>query len=329
MQYCEGEVVVLLTVYNRMSVEATVRSVLNQSYSDFKLLIVDNASDDGTYELLEQLAKSDNRICLIRNDKNMGQTYSLHKGMSMIKAKYIARIDADDLMDKDRLLKQFNFLEQNPEYGFCGSWIQLITDDDRKTMVSKTCTTDIGLRMMQRIMCGAYHPAVMMRKKTIDDNNLMYDSNLKMAEDYDMWRQILSCSKGLNLNEVLTFYRRGSNNDSKKHQETTFKEAFIVRRRVLEDEGQFPNKELMVKIINIEEKEKKSIYEALFVKRGYENIIKDSIPNDSLDYQILNHRIKFFLIGTMLQHNKAIWARFGYEVYSILRRARYALYRIC
>lgn len=154
-------VTVILPVYNRPSVLHTINSVLKQTYQNFELLIVDNASTDETQGVIKKI--KDKRIRLVINEVNRGQTYSINRGLRLARGVYIARIDADDLMLPTRLEKQVAFMEQYPEYGLCGSWVQYITDDNRKAIIVKTCTSDWSLRAMQRIACGVYHPAVMMR----------------------------------------------------------------------------------------------------------------------------------------------------------------------
>lgn len=325
MVTCEAEVVVLLTVYNRLSVKNTIESILSQTFRNFQLLIIDNASDDGTYELLTKYREKDKRIVLVRNEKNMGQTYSLHIGMTLAKGKYIARIDADDLMAPERLLKQYTFLEENPEYGLCGSWIQLITDDDRKGEIVRTCITDEGLRVMQRIGCAVYHPAVMMRKSLLDKYNLAYNEHLSMAEDYDMWRQILCYSKGVNLPEVLTYYRRG-NNDSVQHQGVTFSEAHFVKKLILNQEEFFAERKIVEKITEYEFRERKSLIHTIVIFGGYRRYLRSNLSKDSLDYNAVKRRIITYTIGVCLLHNKAWWAKKCYALYQRIRANRYQKY---
>lgn len=317
----EKLVTVLMTVYNRLSVKNTIESILGQTFKDFTLLIVDNASTDGTYELLLDYQKKDDRIEVVRNDRNRGQTYSLHKGMELAKGKYIARIDADDLMHKERLVKQVEFLEKNEDYGVCGSWVQFITDDDKLAFVIKTTTSDLGLRTMQRVACGIYHPAVMMRKRVLEQNGIHYDPNIAMAEDYDMWRQILQCSKGINLPEVLTYYRRGDSNDSEKHRTVTHREDFMVRKKVCSEE--FPGKEYMTKIIATEEKNKKHIYEFFNVYRLYKKYLKKNISKTDSNYQIIIERIKSRMLGEFVVYNKAMWSCLLNKMYQFIRKMKY------
>ncbi len=316
-------VTVLLPVYNRPSVINTINSVLNQTYSNFELLIVDNASTDETQEVINGI--DDKRIRLVVNEENKGQTYSINRGLKLAKGKYIARIDADDLMLPTRLEKQVQFLERNPEYGLCGCWVQYITDDDRKAIIVKTCTSDVALRTMQRIACGVYHPAAMMRKSTLSDNNIMYDSDLKMAEDYDMWRKILKHSKGKNLPEVLTYYRKGANNDSDKHRAITNREGLYVREKICDEDGSFSGKSEMKKILSIEKLEVISIFQLLRCYRLYIEYLKGNISRTDDNFDIIRNRIMSTMLGTCIRDNKAIWARVGYSIYLKLRLFKYRL----
>jgi glycosyltransferase involved in cell wall biosynthesis len=320
----ENIITVLLTVYNRLSVKNTIESVLEQSFKDFQLLIIDNASDDGTYELLIDYEKKDKRVKIVRNEKNMGQTYSLHKGMELAEGKYIARIDADDLMHKDRLKKQFEFLENNPEYGVCGSWVQFITDDDRKAFIIKTATSDNALRVIQRIGCGIYHPAAMMRRELLIKNNIKYDESLKMAEDYDMWRQILSVSKGLNLPEVLLLYRRGNSNDSKSHIYETRKEDRLVREKICKEES-YLGKEYIGKILHLEKQYKKNILQTFSAYRWYKKYLDVNIKKDDENYTIIMSNIRTRLLGKFIIENTTCWARILTQVYKLIRDLRYKM----
>lgn len=321
-----ASVVVLLTVYNRKSVSNTIESVLKQSFKDFVLLIIDNASDDGTYELLKEYAKKDSRIIVIQNDKNMGQTYSLHRGMSMANGKYIARIDADDIMTPQRLQRQYDFLEKNPDYGFCGSWVQIITDDDKLLLKIRMPVTDKGMRAVQRVSCAVYHPSVMMRKSTLDENDIVYDETLKMAEDYDMWRQLLLVSKGCNIPEVLTYYRRGKENDSYHHRSVTRREDYLVRQRVVESDD-FRGWDAIKSLLEIERKKKKRLILCVKAIGLYKKYLKDSLDKDSDDYAILKERIRSRYLGEYIVYNGTFLAAILKFLYSGIRQLVYCFAR--
>lgn len=314
-------VTVLLTVYNRPSVVRTVNSILNQTYKNIDLLIVDNASTDNTCDEIRKI--NDDRIRLLINEKNGGQTYSLIRGINNIKGKYIARIDADDIALPDRIEKQVDFLEKNPEYVLCGSWVQYINDDDQYTLLMKMPTSDIGLRTMQMVTCGMYHPAAMYRTSTIKDNNINYDPDIYMAEDYEMWRKLLQYGKGLNLPEALVLYRRGSNNDSTTHQETMGRESFLVRKKVVEAWENSKEKKMMQKVISIEEQNKKTISDIRYIWKTYKALLKDNMDKGSDDYKIIRKYFVLKVYTASINNNTVAWARCAKVVYKKLLSIRY------
>ena len=103
---------VLMAVYNgeKYLLEA-IESILNQTYTNFEFLIINDGSTDSTEEII--LSYSDQRIRYIKNEQNLKLIASLNKGLDLAKGKYIARMDADDISLPDRLEKQVNFLERN------------------------------------------------------------------------------------------------------------------------------------------------------------------------------------------------------------------------
>ena len=102
------KVSVVLSVYNGQdSIGETINSILNQTFTDFELIIVNDCSTDNTTVLLNKFTY-DKRVIIIFNDKNIGLTKSLIKGISFSKGELIARIDSGDLMKIDRLEKQVN-----------------------------------------------------------------------------------------------------------------------------------------------------------------------------------------------------------------------------
>ena len=132
---------VILPVYNCESfIHETVESILNQTYIDFELLIIDDASSDETVMKIKQF--EDDRIKLIEKPENTGYTNSLNQGIKLAKGKYIARMDSDDICEPNRFEKQVKMLENRPELIVCGSAIQINGGDQvLKYPLSHTETT--------------------------------------------------------------------------------------------------------------------------------------------------------------------------------------------
>ena len=107
---------VVIPCYNSEKyIEETIDSVLNQSFKDFELIIVNDGSTDSTSEILKRYTKNSNKISII-NIENSGEQIAFSHGILSSSANLIARIDSDDLMLKNRLEVQFNYLLQNPEF---------------------------------------------------------------------------------------------------------------------------------------------------------------------------------------------------------------------
>lgn len=120
----------LMTTFNSSDyVCQAIDSVLSQTYQNFQLLIVDDASTDSTCQLIENY--SDPRIRLIRQSKNLGVGATLNYALQFIESEYVAKIDADDLCMPQRFEKQLAYLEANPELSFVKSYFTYFTDDEQ------------------------------------------------------------------------------------------------------------------------------------------------------------------------------------------------------
>lgn len=319
-------VTVLLPVFNRRSVADTIVSVQRQSYSNFELLIIDNASTDGTYETLTEFACEDSRIRIVRNEKNMGQTYSLCKGLQLAKGRYIARIDADDLMHPDRLKKQVEYFNSHINCSFVGTWAQNISAENKLTVTVKMPITDRGIRVLQRVSCPMIHPSVMMRADTIKKYDLKYDASFSIAADYDLWRKLLLCGEGGNIPETLTYYRKGANtsNDSRSHADITRRESQLIRMNICSAED-YPGKQYIDEILQLEGNQKKSFIQMLRAGQLYEDYLQEYFMIDEEDYSIIQQKIKFKLLSEFIINNDVTWSKFLSGSYTILRNIYYRI----
>lgn len=274
-------VTVLLPVYNNESINLCIDSVLKQTFTDYELLIIDNASTDNTINVIK--GYDDARIKLVVNKENIGPTGSLNKGVSLAKGKYIARIDADDLMLPERLEKQVDFMENNPDYGIVGSWTKHIDESDNLSQTNKLCVSDKAIRAYMMIQSPFYHPAVMMRSEVLKDNELNYDLSIKVAVEYKLWNEILKYSKGSNLPEVLTYYRVSSNSLSHANAKTRVKEYLNVRKYICEEHRE----ELVLKSLQIEEKQNKNLLDCFKIFNLLTNYLNKKLSMDDQDYASL------------------------------------------
>jgi glycosyltransferase involved in cell wall biosynthesis len=204
---------VILPVYNaELYVEESIKSVLNQTFTNFELIII----NDGSTDLSENkiLSFNDNRINYIKNDLNLKLIATLNLGLQKARGKYIARIDADDIALPERFAKQVEFLEANPDYGLLGSFAKEFGFSSNNIQYP---TTDTAIRYAVIYHNPFVHSSVMIRSSILVNYDLMFDVDQIHVEDYDLWIRILSVSKVANLPECLVLYRVHADQISKKH----------------------------------------------------------------------------------------------------------------
>lgn len=193
---------VIMPVYNcKQYIEESVFSILNQTFKDFELLIIDDCSSDGTFEYLNSL--TDVRINLIRKNSNTGYTKSLNLGLDLAKGEYIARMDGDDISVLNRFQRQVEFLDFNKDVVCCGSNYRIIDSD----WTSKLPLNNDQIMLDLMINSQMAHPSVMFRSKVLKDNNLHYNDNYEPAEDYKLWTDLIQYGKLANIEDVLLYYR--------------------------------------------------------------------------------------------------------------------------
>ncbi|MBT4289766.1 MAG: glycosyltransferase [Deltaproteobacteria bacterium] len=121
---------ILLPVYNAsIFVNACLRSIQNQSFTDFETIIIDDGSTDGTYNTISKLIQNDQRFKLFRFQENRGIVAALNEGLEKCCGFWIARMDIDDIMHPDRLMKQLSFMTRHPDIDIQGTQVRLIRDD--------------------------------------------------------------------------------------------------------------------------------------------------------------------------------------------------------
>jgi len=200
------KITVILPTYNcELYVKSAVESILNQSFTDFEFLIIDDASTDGTIQILKNF--NDQRIQLIEKPFNTGYTESLNLGLKFAKGEYIARMDGDDISLPDRFAKQIAYLEAHPEVVLCATAYKFIGREPFFDFPENHDAIKVSF-LKGNCIC---HPSVMLRKCLLDAHGITYDTSKEPAEDYDLWIRLLSIGKLYILPEILLEYRVYSN----------------------------------------------------------------------------------------------------------------------
>ena len=204
-------VTVLMTVYNGEDyLSEAIDSILDQSFTDFEFLIIDDASTDRSKEII--LSYKDARIKYVYNDINIGQTASLNYGLQLSNGKYIARMDQDDLSHKERLRIQYIYMEENPNISVVGSWAKLINENGDKIGTTIHPTELLEIKESIALGCPISHSSTFFRKILII-NIGGYPRDKVVTMDWGLW--IMCIKNGYNLTNIpnsLISLRKHQNN---------------------------------------------------------------------------------------------------------------------
>lgn len=198
-----SKVTVLMPVYNAEKyVAKAIESILDQTFSDFEFLIIDDGSSDKSLDIIKHYASQDQRIKVVSHQTNKGLVWTLNEGLKLAKSEYIARQDADDRSLPQRLAKQVDFLGSHPRVVLVGTNYHAVDESGRLITTTNSFTqhADIKLAMLFTNQFG--HGTIMARRQVLLKAG-GFDKVFTHAEDYDLWCRIVNDSVVANLPEPL------------------------------------------------------------------------------------------------------------------------------
>ena len=216
------KVSVLMPVYktDENYLREAIESILSQTFEDFEFLILDDCPEDDREEIIKSY--KDKRIKYYKNEKNLGITPSRNKLIDMAKGEYLAIFDHDDISLPTRLEKQVAYLDTHPECGVVGCKTQRMSNGKQ----SKNPTNDHEIKLALIRVCALTHPASMIRKSVLINNNIRYEERFSPAEDYALWCRLIPFTNFYNIPDVLFHYRDHAENTSHK-QEAKMQQATL------------------------------------------------------------------------------------------------------
>lgn len=225
---------VVMPVYNgEKFLREAIDSILNQTFSDFEFIIINDCSTDET----EQIIKSydDKRIVYVKNDNNMGVAASLNRGFDLAKGEYIARMDADDISLPQRFKAQTEFMDNNPDIAVCGCETELFGDTDKKDTYTVFGRENMKINLLfSSCLC---HPAVMLRRSVIEKEHYRYDNYFDKLEDYELWTRIILKYDFDNIHGVYFRYRIHGKQVTQNYSEEHRIKSKEIRKRLLDSIG--------------------------------------------------------------------------------------------
>ena len=232
---------VLMTVYNAGPyLKDAIESILNQSFTKFDFYIVNDGSTDGSAEVISSY--KDARIHFLKNDGNKGFVYSLNRGLDLMQNEFIARMDADDIALPERLEKQLEFMDANPNITACGTQVHYFGDSNARPsfpLASKKVKAQLVLAN------AIVHPTALFRSKPINEHGIRFKEmeESKSLEDYDFWLNVSKIGKLANLPNVLLKYRWHGENMTAESGDSRGDRYMFLYKDILEELGINPSEQ--------------------------------------------------------------------------------------
>lgn len=197
----------IMSVYNGEDyLSEAIDSVLNQSFTDFELIVINDCSTDKTTQILTEYAALDKRVKVHTNEVNLRLPSSLNKALSLAQGKYIARMDADDICLPNRLQMQYDFMENNPNVALSSCRFMTLKNGVISSGGCGGKSDTNSIKALLLVTNPILHPGIIAKAEVI--KKLGYDKNFTCTEDMELWtRFVLSGEKIEILSEYLMIYR--------------------------------------------------------------------------------------------------------------------------
>jgi len=241
---------VIMPVYNRAEfIGEAIQSILSQTYKNFELIIIDDASTDNTLKVISEFT-DDDRILLLKNKKNEGVAATRNRGIEIAKGEFIAFMDSDDISLPQRFEKQVKILCSHKEVIVCGSWLRFL--ESQKLIKHKEYHNEIISRLL--LHCSLSLGTVMIKSFILRKAKL--NPNLKFGEDYEFWSRICWMGEMYNIPKPLLLYRTHRNQLSGRHKQQQLKMDVDIRlslfKKLNYPVSKFPD-DLLKKVILFDE----------------------------------------------------------------------------
>ena len=315
-----ARVTVLMPTYNVAPwVEEAIQSVLNQTYRDFELLVVDDASTDDTLDHVRSI--QDDRIRIAAFPDNVGLAENLNRGIDIIDTELVARMDGDDIAEPDWLETGIHVLDTMPDVGICSFGFQFF---GAKTSLVRFPEHHEDSKAQMLFGCTVIVPVF--RKSVFSDNHLRYSTEAFPAEDYMMWSNAYRVTQIYNVQRTLFHYRTHASQISTARREAQIVKSNEVRLKMLEwlnpsfadeEKRYFLDVFVPCKIESKEDITKLKRFAQLLISRN----TRGNYSNEAL-----RHKFKFHIAYGVLEYVEHSYFPHGYKPLAFIRLISSGLY---
>lgn len=233
------KVSILLPVYNAEKyLSDCLKSLLNQTFHDFEIIAINDASTDASLSILYKYSEIDSRIKIHSNKSNLKLAATLNRGIQLSSSPLIARMDADDIALPNRLEYQYNFMLSNPKVAILGTNIKVLGTNQ----IWKMPISNSSIRASLVFNSPILHPTVIYRKHIICKYS-GYNENIIYAQDYELWHRLSKDSKIVfaNIDIPLIYYRLTDSDKPSSYKEIQKKTADTIRKEQIKMLGIIPD----------------------------------------------------------------------------------------
>lgn len=312
------EISVVMSVHNgEKYLLKAVQSILNQSYSDFEFIIINDGSTDNTARILASF--EDRRIKLIHNRENIGLTTSLNKGIALAQGEFIARQDADDISLPERLERQVEYMQAHPEIGVLGAHKKEIDSEGKFIeIVLKPRPISPGfVGWMLFFKNPIVHSSLMLRKQLLIDVR-GYDIQIITAQDYDLLVRLSTVTKISNLHDVLILYRKQPESISSVQWDEQSATSYQIRQNAIYERiGIYPKVDELKALDHYCSKDIKVVLSSLqLLIQLYKNYSKTTVLTP-VERRLIRHHVgnRIFNIVKANRSYAQIWQYFLWAVW--------------
>ena len=197
-------VTILLPNYNNERfLRESLDSIIDQSFKDFRLIVIDDGSTDNSLNIIAEY-QEDPRLEVIQKDSNTGIVDSLNIGLDCIQTEYMVRHDGDDVMHPQRLEMLVDFMDNHPDFGVCSSDVQYIGNSNGQLIYPRNWQENNANLIFGHSLA---HAACIFRMNLFEENDIRYSNEYPMMEDYYLFYQLKKLTKTTSLPEALYLCR--------------------------------------------------------------------------------------------------------------------------
>ncbi len=228
-----------MAAYNtRGFISAALDSVFAQTYADYQVIVVDDASTDGTAEIL--LSYHDPRLIILRNETRRGAAFSRNRAMDEATGEYLAILDADDFWAPDKLKEQVEFMNNHPTIAGVGSYVYETDETGRRIRAVRFPVYSGQIRCSMFFRCTIVHSSIMLRHSFMIENELRYNESFPGSHDFELWSRAVFMGDFHHIPRYLTYYRSSPGQISEDLTGTQKEHAIKVYHTLLHKMGYEP-----------------------------------------------------------------------------------------